>query len=565
MNYAECAPSGTVSKSMARLVTFLLTMVLSLSFALGQAHAAAKTLAVMPFELNGPQGYTYLGKAIPSTLANRMVWPGQVELTTKSLPSKAPTSTAEVQKAQKSAGADYAVWGSINILQDQATIEARVRDKGGKEWTRSTQTSVGNLIVSVQALADDLSRQVFGRSISGTPSVNQMNPGIVVNETGQEHVYLNPQFRYQGSGADDGSRLRSVALSYDMVDFTVGDFSGSGNTQIAILADHKLYIYDWNGGKMKQLVEHTIAMASQAFILRKVHLNRGRPPQLVVTTFSESDNQPASYIYTFEGGTLREYAKRTAFFLNVVPLAPTYTPTLVAQRWDSVNLFRPGVYMASVVGDTVTMGGKLGLPKGANVFNFAYLPPSNKESEKIVVLNRDSERLKVFSRSGEALHETTDSYSGSAVGMEHYKSIDGLGVDRRYQLPSKYYAPMRMNVVDLEGRGEYTLLINKPVSTAAEIFDSYRFFPQGEVHALYWDGIGLGLKWKTRRIRGSVVDVDLGDINNDGIIDLVVGLNTHPGAMGVGSRKAVITAYPLDVSLTNPHIPADMSDFESNR
>ena len=145
--------------------------------------------------------------------------------------------------------------------------------------------------------------------------------------------------------------------------------------------------------------------------------------------------------------------------------------------------------------------------------------------------------------------------------MEHYKGMPGLGVDRNYQMPSKYFAPMRLIVADIGHTGEYTLLVNKPISTAAQIFDRYRYFPQGEVHALFWDGVGLGLKWKTRRIRGSVAAVDLADFNNDGILDLVVGLNTSPD-LGVGSRQCIVTAYPLDVSQMNPNAPADLSDFE---
>ena len=66
-----------------------------------------------------------------------------------------------------------------------------------------------------------------------------------------------------------------------------------------------------------------------------------------------------------------------------------------------------------------------------------------------------------------------------------------------------------------------------------------------------------------RRIRGSVAEIDLADVNNDGILDLVVGLNTSPD-LGIGSRQSMITAYPLDVSQTDPNVPADLSDFEVN-
>ena len=154
-------------------------------------------------------------------------------------------------------------------------------------------------------------------------------------------------------------------------------------------------------------------------------------------------------------------------------------------------------------------------------------------------------------------------FSGSAVGIDHYKGMPGLGVDRNYQMPTKYYAPMELITADIGNTGEPVLLVNKPISTASQFFDRYRYFPQGEIHALYWDGVGLALKWKTRRIRGSVAAVSLADVDNNGVLDLVVGLNTSPD-LGVGSRQCMITAYPLDVSAMNPNTPADMSDFEVN-
>ncbi len=526
------------------------------------AMAANKSFMVMPFSVNGPSEYNYLGKAIPSTLANRLAWPGNVENSSKAVPAKAPTTPTEAQKAQSAAGVDYAVWGSVSVINNTATIDVKVRDKSGKEWSKNAQSPVGELIVSVQELADALSQQVFGRTVSGKKVVNQMNSALVVNETGQHDVYLNPQIRYQGAGSEDGSRMRSSLLPYDMVGFATGDFSGHGKTQIAVLGNHKLYIYNWNNGNLQQLAEHTVSMSNQAFILRKISLIKGRPPQLVVTTFSESDNQPASYIYTFEGGNIREFAKRSNYFLNVVRLAPTYEATLVGQGWDSVRMFRPGVHIANVVGDKVNLASKINLPKGGNAFNFAYMPANNaKDTDKLLMYGED-ERISVYSLDGSAMHKTTDSFSGSSVGMEHYKAIAGLGVDKRYQLPSKYYAPMEMIIADIEGRGEYILLTNKPVSSAAQTFDRYRFYPQGEIHAMYWDGVGLDLKWKTRRIRGSVIGANLGDIDNDGLLDLIVGLNTHPGSLGVGSRKGIITAYPLDTGRANQNTAPDMSEFE---
>ncbi len=529
---------------------------------------AAKSVAVLPFKVNGPKSYAYLGQALPSTLAQRLLWPGQVEISARTTNQPVPNAQA-VAQVQRAFNVDYVAWGSVSIVNNTATIEVSMRDKSGKIFKRSAQGAVGNLIGSVQNIAGGLSSDAFGRSRQATSTpgyrapqgsgpTNQMNPGIVVNETNQQGVYLNPQFRYQGSGVEDGSRLRSQALDYTIVDFTVGNFSGSGRTEIAVLGDHKLTIYDWNNGNLRVKAQASIGMSNQAFILRKIKVG-GRGTQLMVTSFGDDNNRPTSFIYGVSGSSLRVIARTSNYFLNVVPMGPSFTPTLVAQSWDSQRLLRPGVYLASVRGNSIALGGKIRLPKGGNVFNFGYL--ATRDGGLRMLMYSPEERITVFSPGGERVHQTMDKFSGSSVGMKFYKGVAGLGVEKTRQLASSFFAPMRLNVVDIEGRGDYVLLINKPISSAAEIFDNYRMFPQGEIHALFWDGVGLGLKWKTRRIRGSVVNSDVGDLNNDGVMDLVVGLNTHPGAMGVGKRKGVITAYPLDVGRANPNTPADTSDF----
>ena len=64
---------------------------------------------------------------------------------------------------------------------------------------------------------------------------------------------------------------------------------------------------------------------------------------------------------------------------------------------------------------------------------------------------------------------------------------------------------------------------------------------------------GLSLAWKTRRIKGSVMGLSLADFNNDGVLDLVTCINTHPGTLGMAARKTVVQAYPLDLEKTDPH------------
>jgi hypothetical protein len=102
-----------------------------------------------------------------------------------------------------------------------------------------------------------------------------------------------------------------------------------------------------------------------------------------------------------------------------------------------------------------------------------------------------------------------------------------------------YYVPLPLLV-----QPGHVLLPLQPISVAAQFFENYRAFSQGEIHALYWDGVGLSLKWKTRRIKGTISGYTLADVDNDGRQELVVCMNTWPGAIGLGNPKTVVMPYP---------------------
>lgn len=550
-----------------------LSLALALAVFASATWAAEKSFVILPFSVNAPQSYSYLSRAVPSTIQGRLQRPGI--LRGKTVGGKG--AAAEAKKALSQAGADFAVWGVVNVVGSDATVEVNSVDKSGKTWSKTATGPVSNLTATVQGLSQSLGSEGMGVATAGRPAfmnsgaggsggtrVNQMNQDIVVNETGQQQVYLNPQFRYQGAGASDGSRLRSQRLKYNMVDMAVADFNGDGKNEIAILGDNYLSIYSWPpDGRLKELGKTKISGSNLNFSMRSIDLNRDGAADLVVATYEEESNRPYSYFISFKGNKFSHVAERIPYFASVMRTPPTFTPQLVGQGYDSIKLFAPGVHLMTKNGNKYGLGTRLSLPSGATVFNCAWIP-AGKESGDLLLMLTEDERVKIFQGSMEKpIHTTMERFSGSATGMDHYKAMPGLGIDKTSQLPGKYYAPMRIIAADIGHTGENVVLLNKPISTASQLFDRYRFFPQGEIHALYWDGVGMALKWKTRRIRGSVAEIDLADVNNDGIIDLVVGLNTSP-ELGIGSRQCMITAYPLDVSQVDPNVPADMSDFEVN-
>ncbi|MDR0465880.1 MAG: VCBS repeat-containing protein [Deltaproteobacteria bacterium] len=541
------------------------------------AFGAPRAFVVAPFQITGPAGNQYLEKAIPSTLSSRLQWKGQVEALDKGAPSKALNSGADAKKALDASKANYIVWGKAVIVGEECNLDVQVLDRDGKEWSKSGKCPVKNLMGAVQGIADGIGVEVFGRPAQqaapqqGLPVVNQMNPDIVVNQTGQQQVYMNPQFRYQGAAGGESSRMRTQTLPFAMVDFLVGSFSAKGKNEVAVISDHRLHLYTWEHGRLKLLAETVVSMSNTNFSLRAMDLNRSGTLELVVSAFmpesssEQSGSRPSSYIYSFEGGRLRPFCDRVPYFLSVVRMPPHFLPMLVGQDWDSMTLFSPGVREMLKSGSKYALGGRLNLPKDANVFNFTWLPGGRSgEGDKLVVLGMD-ERLKVFSSKGEEQYKSMEKFSGTSTGIEYVKGVYGMGRGNPL-LSDKYFAPMRMIAADLKRTGEYVLLVNRPISTAAQYFENYRFFPEGEIHGLFWDGLGLALQWKTRRIKGSVVNLDIGDIMNNGVQSLVVGINTHSGiTSGLSKRQSFLVVYPLDVSRMDPNTPADKSEFEESR
>lgn len=551
-------------------VSLMITLFLCLSA--GLAGADEKKFIIMPFAVNAPQSYNHLSRAVPGTLQGKL---SQQGVLAGEMGNSVAKSDADATKAMRQANADYGIWGVVNVVGNDCTLEVHSVDRNGKSWSTSSSGPLSGLTGTVQNMASALGREALGVQVAGQPVFRTGpsrtgalagqggNSDIIVNDTGQQ-VYLNPQFRYQGADNGDGSRIRSQRLRESISDMALGDFNGDGKTEIAVLTQHKLTIYIWQpDNTLKSLGEQTISATDTNFSMRAMDVDKNGAADLVICTFQDDNSQPYSYIYSFQGNKFTPLASRIPYFASVLRLPPNFEPVLVGQRYDQVRLFEPGVRQLVRKDGKYELGTKIALPAGANVFNVAWIPAGRDNPQDMLVMLNDDEKLKVFQGSGNKLiHTTMDNYSGSAVGMEYYKIMPGLGMDRENYAANRYFAPMRLIAADIGNTGENVLLLNRPISTAGKFFQNYRYFPQGEIHALYWDGVGMGLKWKTRRIRGSVAEIDLGDVNNDGILDLVVAINTSP-ELGIGSRSSMITAYPLDVTRADPNTPPDMSEFET--
>lgn len=513
---------------------------------------ALKRFAVLPFTVHGPDQYAYLGQGVQTMLTSRLKWVGRFEdvdrpFVAQTVPTT-PASMEEAQSALSALGTDYLIFGSVTILGDQASLDVHVLDTQGNDFPHSAQVPLNDLIPALEGVAREINAQVFGRrqeQVQAQPGqpAGPMHPDLIYNEYGPERTpyHLNPEILYAGS-ADAPGRWRSQALPFASLGMAVGDANGNGENEIFILTDNKVLAYHVVDNRLMPLAEYAAPIRLQCLNINLLDINGDGFQEIIVSAILEE--APRSFILNFIDGRFSVQEERVPLYMNVVRHPPDYRSVLVGQRQGRNRLFDSSVHEVLRLDGRLDLGTPLNLPREANVFNFTFLP---QEDDFKVVIADHRDKLRVFSATNTFQSVTDESYAGSALGLVTDDSMPGLGQARETELQDYYYIPSRLVPFRLAPNSPWNLLVNRNISLSAQFFARYRYFPQGEIHALFWDGINLNINWKTRRIRGTVVDYGLADVMNNNRTELFVLVNTHPGVTGFTQRRTVLLTYALDM------------------
>ena len=501
------------------------------------AASGAKTYIVLPFTVNGPAGYNYLEQAIPPMLSSRLHWAGNFEQTADGQSVKtAPQGEAEVKKIIASTGANYAVWGSVNILGEDCSLDVTVTGNDGSKWTRARETRVAQLIPVLSSVSDSISTEIFNRPALGAVAAQpaparpheQPAPAGTISEM-REPGFMNPGIRYIGE--NDPNALRSQQLDFQALGMEICDAAGNGKNQVFLIDPYNIYAYVFENNRLRLLGKTRVALNNTNISIRSFDFGAGKP--YIIITSIDHEQRPHSRIYSFNGAAF-SLEMESHYFLNVITSIDTGKRILIGQPFDVYSMFKENALAEMVrVGKELQPGTPIRIGQDMKVYNFAYLPAGQDlaESNKIVTIS-DDEKLRVYTMSGTRLSESDEIYSGTPAAIEVNPTTRGMGNDTD-SIRGKYYVPMRILVADLNKTGDYVAIINHPITSAGHFFRNYRSFLQSEVHALYWDGVGLSQNWRTRRVKGAIVDIAIADLNNDGRLGLITCINTTAGVSNI--------------------------------
>lgn len=545
---------------------FCIALLATLILAAPAMAQTAKKFAVLPFSYNGPKKYSYFPKAFQANLSSSLEWAGHATTAPDAVLEElvAPKGTADAINIAQGAGLDYLISGTISILDKQATLSINAVGTDGKTWENKGQMGIDEITPWLEEQSRSIQGDVFQRPGYGTAVKDDTpeaaatkaaptNPAFVAAEGGAyQESNLNPQFRYEG-GTESKGRWRSQTMRFSSNSMLVLDADGDGKNEVIILQKNGISAFRFAEGKLEHLATMPLTSNTEYLRLEYIDLERDGLPEFVVGSYQMEyriqtlapEGTPKSHILTFRDGKFNFLLKNYKRFLGVLRIPPTYTPILVTQAKGQRHLFAKRIEEAYYKNGEIVRGQVIPSPEFGNVYNMAYIPV--EMGYRYVVID-DFHRLKVYSQTLEPLSSSDeDRFNSSGIGLAYSNRQVGMGPGLTDEKVDVYNVPMRMLVASLSNKGSRELLVNKDLSVAAQIFQRYKYFSQGEIHALVWDGVGLNLAWKTRRIKGQVSDYAVADINNDGKKQLCVLLNTFPGGLGFLHRKTIVLAYDLNL------------------
>jgi TolB-like protein len=514
-------------------ITRLFILSLAMIIITGSAFSASakqSRIAIVPFTMNAEKDLTYLQEGILSMLSSRLSWENKVSVVVRQETAAAvksvapPLNEAKARKIGAMLKADYVLFGSLTIFGNSVSLDAKMVDiADSKKLPLSffnQSKGMEEVIPRINLFAEEINEKVFNRKTA----VRQLPQKAPAQRPSQ---YVHPERLFSGEFVepDEAGGGRSPFVMTGRSDATPG-FWKSKNFRMQIKG---LALGDVDGdGKIE-----TVMIENQE--VHVADINKDGKAEIFVTCLNKNSKSLDSFVLEWNGSDYEYIAKNENWYFRVIP-RPVLGPMLVGQKMGISDLFMPGVYELVWTGSKYKPQGKvgMGLPENITVFGFTMGDLLNTKGEVVAAFDEE-ERLRIYTTGGDQEWKSEDRFGGS----ENYIDIDFQDKEGDYE--SRVYLPHRLYIVDLNKDGRTELITVKNKSISGHLFRRFRHYSGAWFESLSWDGLGLAKNWHTRKVSGYICDYAIGDIDNDGELELAAAIVSKRDVIGQKAKSSIIT------------------------
>ncbi|MCK4469776.1 MAG: VCBS repeat-containing protein [Desulfobacterales bacterium] len=547
----------SIFKTSRLLFLGLLTLAIITGSALS-ASAKQSRIAIVPFTMNAEKDLAFLQEGILSMLSSRLSWENKVSVIARQETAAAvktvaaPLNEANARKIGAMLKADYVLFGSLTIFGNSVSLDAKMVDISNARPPLSfynQSKGMEEVIPRLNLFAEEINEKVFGRKIAVRQLPQQRVP------TQRPSQYMHPErllsgefieseedveggktpFVMTGRGDVGPGFWKSKNFRMQIKGLALGDVDGDGKTETVMITNQEVHIYRSENDRFTKIKEIEGEKYYKYLSVDVADINKDGKAEIFVTCLNKSSKSLESFVLEFNGSDFKTVADNENWYFRVIS-RPVLGPMLVGQKMGISELFMPGVYELAWTGSRYKPRGKVatGLPENITVFGFTMGDLLNTKGDVVAAFDEE-ERLRIYTTSGSQEWKSEDRFGGS----ENYIDIDFQDKEGDYE--SRVYLPHRLYIVDLNKDGKTELITVKNKSISGHLFRKFRHYSGAWFESLSWDGLGLAKNWHTRKVSGYICDYAIGDIDNDGELELVAAIVSKRDVIGQKAKSSVIT------------------------
>lgn len=574
------------------LVTFFSCLVCLISTVYGAEGNSSQKIIMSTFDVNSAGTYAYLRDGVQSMLVSRLSTIEGAELLDQRVSAgvlaRLKKGAEEGKDIPVEIEADYLVTGALFALTRGLNIQVVFYPLSkGVEIERFSVVAEDDaaIISTLDGLSQDIAVRVFGheRAVPGVRSRQEQQADA------KGFVTIHPEVAYKkglysGAVIDIGDSAiqvssqgvrRTTELSLKMLSMVVGDADGDGSTELILLTERELRLFQFIGRKASEVAKTTLPASIKVHAINMADLDNDGKKEIYLS--ATKDLNVSSLIMEWD---------KTAGFTTTRQFIPWYIrpidhPTrgliLAGQKRGikRIDFLEGGVYQLAVNNKgTFAAAGEISLPSSVNLFDFTYADIDGDSIVEKIVIDQN-EKLKIYDQENGLIWVSSQQYGGSKlyIGPSQGIAVDEMGGGQSTVLSldedtdrELFFVPGRIVVTDLDKNGRQDIVVVNNIEVpASNWFNRVRLYDGGAIVGLTWNGSALVETWRTGRHSGFVADFDFsltqdmttGSKGEKGLATLYIGQIPNSGTMESilpGMDKTKLSMYELGFSLKKPKV-----------
>jgi len=561
----------------------LISIVLISLLAMGSAFVATVTasaetmsgILIVPFSIHAENNPSFLKPAITDMLYTRLSAENRTVFVDKTPGRTDPVSFEDAVSMGQQQNVDYVLFGSITMLGAMISTDAQlvgvVQEKPLLTFNEVGQDQ-GDIIAHIDHLTTRINETIFGvvKAVAPPPIPA---PGPDDIHTHPEKLVipgLSPQtppepkppaapapamvMAPQPDKEDVSlSYWKSENFSEAIQGISIADIDGDGSNEIVFVSDNQIFVYRYQNERLQEIKTFSHKSFINLIHVDTADINQNGTSELFVTDYISSQQRVRSMVLEWNGRDFDIIDEKKDWYLRVLQ-TPASGPILLGQKHGlpapldvfipiKETLFHEDVHKIRYQDGQYKPADLYVLPKGLSLYDFSRGDASNKGHNEIVSFS-GKDHINIYNQNGEIAWESNEAYGGNRLFLSAPDPDTPRTDNIRTPKTVNYYLPQRIHIADIDRDGLNEIIILKNKNTAS-LFSRIKAFKEGHIACLSYDDIGVQLKWQTRTISGYISDYVIGDLDNDGLNEVVFSTVTKNKSAFSKGKSFIISCKPV--------------------